>query len=149
MTTTLVIELSLFITAEEARRSLVACQPSIAMQPHLKKFLKKLSDSPVIDKARLFIKPFELVDGIGRMSLDSPKKEKEKDVISKGTLVKHGASMTCLRCGGQTQITRLEVSGPGHASLWRSWEAKWRKRCICGGSWIELSESNSFGSGYI
>ena len=114
---------------------LASCQPTAAVQGYLRHALQIMSQSTVIDKARLFIKPSELVDGIGRLGLEASRKDKDKDVISKAILTKRGNALSCLRCGGHTEIKAATSSG--HASMrWFGWEKTWVKRCICGGSWI-------------
>lgn len=117
-------------------RSLALCQPTVAMNNHLREVVQTLTNSPIIDKSRLFIKPFDLVDGVSQLSLEGPGKEKDKDVVSKGILVNRGTCLTCLRCGGKSEIGG-DVSVAGHVSLrWRAWEKMWTSRCICGGLWV-------------
>lgn len=108
------------------------------MQPSIRKFLLKLSESTIINKAKLFLKPFELMDGIGRLSLEGPKKDKKRDVVSKGVLSKLGNRLTCLRCSGQTEVGANTAGGP--VSAWSGWEQKWVNRCVCGGYWVKHSQ---------
>ncbi|KAJ7581322.1 hypothetical protein C8J56DRAFT_262447 [Mycena floridula] len=121
------------IGVDEARRILAASRPTPATQPYLRRCLLQMSESKVVDKPRLFIKPFELVDGIGQLELEGPKKDHDKDVVSKALLTKQGARLTCLRCGGKSEI-KSSPSSPGHPSV--QWQKTWVKRCICGGTWV-------------
>ncbi|KAJ7111538.1 hypothetical protein C8R43DRAFT_1159517 [Mycena crocata] len=124
--------------AGETRRSLALCEPTNVMRLHLKTAIDKLAHSPVVDKARLFIKPFELMDGVPQIS--DGRKDKAKDIISKGTLSGRGQAVVCLRCGG-----RSEIGVPGHISAkWRAFEKTWTRHCICAGAWT-LFPSNRIG----
>jgi hypothetical protein len=123
--------------ANDALRSLALCQPTSAMSVSLRKSIQKLTDSSVIDKPRLFLKSSDLVDGISRMSLvERPSKEKRRDIISKALLAQRGATLVCIRCGGQSDVGG-DTNVAGHVSLrWRAWERVWTVRCTCGGTWI-------------
>ncbi|KAF5330923.1 hypothetical protein D9619_005436 [Psilocybe cf. subviscida] len=116
------------------RRALASCQPQPAMQPHLAQLLEKISESQtIINKSTLFLKPSDLINGLGRISLTKVKGD-EKDVVTKAALLKDDAKELCLRCGGKsTIIKRLER---GISPKWRVWEQMWQLRCICGGSWV-------------
>jgi hypothetical protein len=118
-------------SAEDARRNLAICKPTPSSMTLLRKMIQQINTSKVLNKARLFIKPFELVDGMGRLSIDAPRKEKERDVISKAILPKRGLGLTCLRCGGQYEMQRSPSS-----LRWYGWEKLWMKRCVCGGVWL-------------
>ncbi|KAF8892522.1 hypothetical protein BD779DRAFT_1670216 [Infundibulicybe gibba] len=72
-------------TPDEYRKCLAGCQPTPPLQPHLRKIIQTLNQSQVLHKARLFIKPSDLVDGVSRLTLNNLKC-KEIDVISKGML---------------------------------------------------------------
>lgn len=104
------------------------------MQPHLAQLLEKISESQtIINKSTLFLKPSDLINGLGRISLTKVKGD-EKDVVTKAALLKDDAKELCLRCGGKsTIIKRLER---GISPKWRVWEQMWQLRCICGGSWV-------------
>lgn len=125
----------MFFLAEDIRTSVALCKPTPAMHSHLHKIVQQLTQPTMMDKPGLFIKPFDLVDGVMRLSLGGPRKDRDKDVVSKGMLVRRGPSLACLRCGGKSEVgTKMDA---GYASVrWRAWESMWTLRCICGGSWV-------------
>ncbi|KAG6899741.1 hypothetical protein C0993_007270 [Termitomyces sp. T159_Od127] len=87
----------------------------------------------VLTKATLFIKPHDLVDGLGNLS--TVPKDADKDIISKNLLIGVVATMKCSQCGGKTTLAD-DLSSDGSIPLpWRAWEKKWAVRCICGGRW--------------
>ncbi|KAF9013889.1 hypothetical protein BDQ17DRAFT_1230808 [Cyathus striatus] len=123
------------IDPNECRKALVACQPVPAMYTSLGFAVQKLSEGTILNKAVLFLKPEDFVDGLGRLSLDEPKNEKDHDVITKGTRVKRVTERICLRCGGKSNVnTDIKPTTPG-STRWRTWEKVWNSRCICGGLW--------------
>ena len=125
--------------AEQCRKALAACQPTAAMQHDLIQSIQTITQSPtILNKATLFIKPFELVDGVSRLCIGSQKKETESDVVNKGVLSSRGSTDICLRCGGVTEIVK-DATSIKLPSLWRTWEKRWMLRCICGGSWLSPS----------
>ncbi|CDO73540.1 hypothetical protein BN946_scf185014.g10 [Trametes cinnabarina] len=87
--------------AHELRRSLASCSPTPALKHHVRKAIDKILASQVIDRARLFIKPSDLVDGVTRLSsteLSShANKGKDIDVVNKGLLIPRQPGNTCLR----------------------------------------------------
>lgn len=117
------------------RRSLASCQPQPAMQPHLAQLLEKISESQtIINKSTLFLKPSDLVKGLGSVSLTNVKVD-EKDIVTKAALLNEDAKELCLRCGGKSTI--MTKRRDRTISLkWIVWEQMWQLRCICGGSWI-------------
>lgn len=126
-------------TVDEARLSFSKCHPVPAQYPFLRKVVHTLYTSTAIDKPRLFIKAADLVDAFANLSTSTPeqsKKEQERDVITKGVLMRHNPGLVCLRCGYRSMIGG-EVSVAGHVSLrWKTWEKMWATRCVCGGAWI-------------
>ncbi|KAJ7430710.1 hypothetical protein B0H11DRAFT_2134605 [Mycena galericulata] len=119
---------------EDTRRSLAMCEPTSAMGPHIRSAINKIAYAPVVDKPRLFIKPSELMDGVPQIL--GGRKDKTKDVISKGALSGRAQGVICLRCGGKSEVGG-SINVTGHVSpTWRSWERMWTKHCICGGAWI-------------
>jgi len=119
---------------EDTRRSLALCEPTSAMGPHIRKAINKVAYAPVVDKPRLFIKPFELMDGVPQI-VDG-RKDRAKDVVSKGTLSGRAQAVICLRCGGKSEVGG-GINVAGHVSpRWRAWERMWTKNCICGGGWV-------------
>ncbi|KAF5373666.1 hypothetical protein D9758_000628 [Tetrapyrgos nigripes] len=114
---------------KDARRSLTMCQPTTVMQARLRGFVQSISESHALHKARLFIKPHELVDGA---SQSLTKKEKTKDVVLKGLLLNRTPGLKCLRCGGRSEL------GKETARL-RIWDKMWNKNCICAGEWVVAS----------
>jgi len=122
---------------EDCRRALAACHPTDAMKPYLRELLQKVSKSEaLLNKSALFIKSYDLMDGIARLSTPKSKKGDEKDVINKGPLIMHGPKDKCLRCGGRTVTSQnTYTTGPHLHSKWRLFEMMWQFRCVCGGSW--------------
>ncbi|PBK78348.1 hypothetical protein ARMSODRAFT_947241 [Armillaria solidipes] len=126
------------IEVEETRRSFALCEPTTSMEPRLQENVKRLCESGVISKSRLYIKPHELIDGFENLSLEGPRKEQDKDVVSKGVLMKRQPCVRCLRCDGLSEAAKDGTrSGAGSVSLrWRTWERKWVPGCVCGGLWV-------------
>ena len=112
------------------------------MQHDLIQSIQTITQSPtILNKATLFIKPSDLVDGVTRLSIGSQRKETERDVVTKGVLSR-GPTDTCLRCGGVTEVVKdslLQVTTMKLQSRWRTWEKTWTLHCICGGSWLTAS----------
>jgi len=128
---------------QQHRKALAACQPSTTMHHDLIQSIQTITESPtLLNKATLFIKPFDLLDGVARLSVGSHWKETEKDVVTKGVLFSRGWTDTCLRCGGVTEVVKdalSQVTTMKLPSRWRTWEKTWTLRCICGGSWLTQS----------
>ncbi|KAF8651459.1 hypothetical protein AX16_004758 [Volvariella volvacea WC 439] len=121
------------LNLEELRKGLAACRPTGAMHLHLIEVLRKMIHSAVLDKATLFLKPAELVDGMSRMSIGSQRHERIKDVVTRGSLPDYPTHSTCLRCGGKTEE---DLTGDRERlTRWKAWERLWTLRCICGGPW--------------
>ncbi|KAJ7774497.1 hypothetical protein DFH07DRAFT_732775 [Mycena maculata] len=119
---------------EDTRRSLALCEPTSAMGSHLRNAINKVAYAPIVDKPRLFVKPFELMDGVPQI-LDG-RKGRVKDVVSKGSLSGRAQGVICLRCGGKSEIGG-GINAAGHTSeRWRAWEKMWTRHCICGGAWV-------------
>ncbi|THU88421.1 hypothetical protein K435DRAFT_842205 [Dendrothele bispora CBS 962.96] len=114
------------IDENDARRSLAICQPTLTMQSKLKGFVRSVADSQILRKARLFIKPSELIDGAPQ---PMNKKEKIRDVVLKGVVLHRVPSMSCLRCGGRSEL------GKEPGVRFRVWDKMWSRRCICAGEW--------------
>jgi hypothetical protein len=124
---------------QQCRKALAACQPTAAMQHDLIQSIQTITQSPtILNKATLFIKPFDLVDGVSRLCIGSQRKETERDVVNKGVLSSRGSTDICLRCGGVTEIVK-DATSVKMPSIWRTWEKRWMLRCICGGSWLSPS----------
>lgn len=130
------------IIAQVCQQALALCQPVTAMQSHLIKLAKQISDSEnVLNKTTLFIRPVDLVDGIARLSVDQRDKN-INDVITKSLLPKQGSMDECLRCGGMTAGSKNVAKVVGlPAARWITWERMWQIRCICGGSWLTTTIS--------
>ncbi|KAJ7709826.1 hypothetical protein B0H17DRAFT_1029380 [Mycena rosella] len=120
-------------SAEETRRSLTLCEPTTLMRSHINNAIDKVAYAPVVDKPRLFIKPFELMDGVPQIF--EGRKDKAKDVISKGTLTGRAQGVVCLRCGGQSEVGG-DIPAAHASKVWQAWERMWIKYCICGGAWV-------------
>jgi len=127
-------------SAQMCQRALANCQPVAGMQPILMKLINEISDSEkILNKTTLFIKPFDLVDGIARLSVN-PKKADGKDVITKNFLPKQGPQVECLRCGGRTMGAKNISKVVGMpAARWVIWERMWQLRCVCGGPWFTVT----------
>ncbi|KIY72204.1 hypothetical protein CYLTODRAFT_418183 [Cylindrobasidium torrendii FP15055 ss-10] len=137
------------IPPEDNWRSLAACEPTLAMQQQLVDNIRTLCNSGVISKSQLYIKPEELVDGFESLTLETPEdldapQDKDKDVITKGLLLKQVKSVKCQRCGGESEAAAgasepttgvLTVGTP--SPRWRAWERIWMTSCICGGAWVK------------
>ncbi len=123
---------------EDARKSLAACEPTISMHAYLQDNIRRLCDSGVMSKSRLYIKPTELLDGFENLSLEMPiqGQDKDKDVVSKGVLMKRPHYVQCLRCDGRSEVA-LFTSPSTNSLRWRAWEKQWIPACICGGSWVK------------
>ena len=129
--------------AQQCRKALAACQPTTAMQHDLIQSIQTITESPtILNKATLFIKPFDLVDGVSRLCIGSQRKETERDVVTKGVLFSRASTDICLRCGGVTEVVKDAISQATSIkppSRWRTWENMWMLSCICGGSWLSPS----------
>ncbi|KAG5647224.1 hypothetical protein DXG03_000759 [Asterophora parasitica] len=123
------------IDRDSCRRALVSCQPDQSMYLHLSKVIQKVTQPSVLNRPLLFIKPRDLVDGVTRLA-SAPKKDTDKDVVSKRALAGTMGSMTCVRCEGETTLAHDLVVGGTISPRWRAWEKNWAHHCICGGSWM-------------
>ena len=132
--------------AQQCRKALAACQPTATMQLDLIQTIQTITQSPtILNKATLFIKPFDLVDGVTRLCIGSQQKESDRDVVTKGVLLSQGSTDICLRCGGVTEVVKdaLSQSTSIKSLRWRTWEKLWMLRCICGGSWLTPSANEN------
>jgi hypothetical protein len=113
------------------------------MRPRLGELLQKISQSKtILNKSTLFIKPFDLVDGVARISIMNQSKNDQRDVITKGVLDKQVSKGLCLRCGGKTSVETKNPFGSNHSyPKWTVWELMWQLRCICGGSWLSYARN--------
>ena len=113
------------------------------MEHDLIQSIQTIIQSPtILNKATLFIKPFDLVDGVSRLCIGNQQKETERDVVTKGVLFSRGSTDTCLRCGGVTEVVKdalSQTTAIKSPSRWRTWEKMWMLRCICGGPWSTSS----------
>ncbi|KAI0372918.1 hypothetical protein BV20DRAFT_1014123 [Pilatotrama ljubarskyi] len=129
--------------AQELRRSLASCCPTPSLKPHVRKAIDKILSSKAIDRARLFIKPSDLVDGVNRLSVSEPgprtNKGKDIDVVNKGLLLPRRPGIVCLRCGGRSEVAMESVAGTETSIRWQTWHRTWRWRCVCGGQWAHVA----------
>ncbi|KAJ6496752.1 hypothetical protein C8R47DRAFT_1042539 [Mycena vitilis] len=130
----LLVEVKRF-SVEETRRSLALCEPTSEMGRHLRIAIQKLASGSLVNKPRLFIKPFELMDGVPQI-FDTRKKDKTKDVITKGALSGRIQGVVCVRCGGKSEVGGGMNATPHVSGNWRAWEKLWIRHCICGGAWV-------------
>ncbi|KAI0322194.1 hypothetical protein OF83DRAFT_1094908, partial [Amylostereum chailletii] len=97
------------------RQSVACCRPVSSLSPILRQIVNKIAASDAVDKPRLFIRPTDLVSGIGRVqSGEISGKEEARDVITQGVLLTSSPFCICVRCGGKTQV--VIHSGPKHKS---------------------------------
>ena len=140
---------------QELRRSLASCAPVPALKPHIRKAIDKILGSKAIDRARLFIKPSDLIDGVTRLSVSEPGlragKGKDIDVVNKGLLLPRLPGNVCLRCGGRSEVgmegaaaVGMGVSAEGSVR-WQTWQKIWKWRCVCGGQWAQVTDMSSVG----
>lgn len=127
------------VTENDCRRAFASCQPTPAMSVQLCKTLLKLTQSSILNKSTLFIKPFDLVDGVARLSIESQKTDKNQDVVTKGMLLKHSSGSSCLRCGGVSEVDNELPTSQLSSLRWRVWERMWTFRCVCGGPWLSAT----------
>ena len=105
------------------------------MQPFLVKIIRNLTQSALLHKPTLFIKPSDMMDDVEGL-LASSKKNKARDVILKRVLSgDQVTSATCIRCGGQSEVGTYFKAEQHISTRWRVWEKMWMRRCICGGEW--------------
>lgn len=122
---------SIFYTAKELQNSLSLCRPSQASFSLVDTIVTKLISSGAIDKPRLFIKATDLVIGVGKLNVSDNGKDNNRDIVSKGLLLRRDQKRVCQRCGGKSDLFAREHAPSG----WLLWENKWSARCICGGYW--------------
>ncbi|KAI0636718.1 hypothetical protein C8Q77DRAFT_1051073 [Trametes polyzona] len=135
-------------TAQDLRRSLAGCSPVPALKAHVHKAIGKILNSKAIDRARLFIKPSDLVDGVTQLSIAEPGartlKGKDVDVVSKGLLLPRQPGIVCLRCGGRSEVALENGAAATEGSVrWQFWQRAWRWRCVCGGQWVHSTNTSS------
>ncbi|RPD66418.1 hypothetical protein L226DRAFT_530522 [Lentinus tigrinus ALCF2SS1-7] len=138
-----ILQESKSLNAQDLRRSLASCSPVPALQPHIRKVINKVLTSKAIDRARLFIKPSELSDGLARLSLSDSEpaapdtlKDKNIDVVKKSALGQKKKASVCVRCGGRSEVALDVQTMDKTLSRWQTWEKAWQQRCVCGGSWL-------------
>ncbi|KAI0748585.1 hypothetical protein C8Q80DRAFT_1103764 [Daedaleopsis nitida] len=131
------------LNKQDLQRSLASCSPVPALVPHIRKVVDKVSSSKAVDRARLFIKPADLSDGITRLALSEPAgtpahglRDKNVDVVKKNALWRNKPASVCVRCGGRSDVALERRGGAeGPLSRWQTWEKSWQMRCVCGGMW--------------
>lgn len=96
--------------------------------------IAKIMQAQVVDKARLFMKADDLVDGLLGLSLSSAKKL-DRDIVSKSFLTAR-QNLTCVRCYGKSEPPIIASSRQPVANAWLLWEKEWHDHCVCGGMWI-------------
>ena len=153
-------------TETQQRLSLVSCKPMHETRSAVHTIACKITTSPVLDKMRLFIRPTDLVDGLGRLSLgdfdppsssthddaatplpdtssgtSSARKEHDRDMVTKAPLGQQREAYVCLRCGGKSDLP-VDLAEPEIGCQgWRIWEGRWASECICGGSWMTAANA--------
>lgn len=118
---------------DDARRIMATCQPSDALKPVLRQAIRKIANSPAVDKPRLFIKPADLVSGVAAFP---GKEERERDVVTKAFLLKKTNVNVCLRCGGKSEIG---LEAQSRSVKWMAWEGYAHMVCICFGPWATVA----------
>ena len=106
------------------------------MQPHLANIINSLSQSNILNKSALFLKPGDFMDDAEALSADL-QDSMGRDVILKRMFSKgHVPHAMCPRCGGKSEVGGEFTTG--HISpRWRAWEKMWKARCICGSNWMK------------
>lgn len=129
-----------FTSGSDLQRTLLAGQPHLSLMPYLQKTAEKVAGAHGINRARLFIKPGDLVDGMNHLSLsDQHLKEKQRDVITKGLLLHLPPGSVCIRCEGKSETNIADHKAKGGSVNWRIWERQWARKCICGGLWMKAA----------
>ncbi|KAF6765274.1 hypothetical protein DFP72DRAFT_870596 [Ephemerocybe angulata] len=119
------------LDANILNEALVSCRPIPSSQGHLQQVVNKMAGSEtLVDRARLFIEPFDLLDGVSRLSLNAQTKPRGLDIVTKEP-TKAGHSLICLRCGGCYLPSQI----PTTISSWGVWQRNQLDHCTCGGQW--------------
>ncbi|KAL1747551.1 hypothetical protein HDZ31DRAFT_61174 [Schizophyllum fasciatum] len=151
------------IDETQQRLSLVSCKPTHESRQTVHAIARKITTSPVLDKMRLFIRPADLVDGMGSMSLtgfdasslddagtplpesssgsSGMRKDRDRDVVTKAPLGQQPGGLVCLRCGGRSDLPSDLEDKAIACQGWRIWEGRWARECICGGAWISAAHA--------
>ena len=108
----------------------------------MRKTIDRIVASKAIDRARLFVKPAELTDGLSRLALTDRqvggpfRTDAKMDVVRKGLQWHRPDVAVCVRCGGRSDVVSERKLGFEIAlSRWQTWEKTWQLRCVCGGLW--------------
>ncbi|KAI9509649.1 hypothetical protein F5148DRAFT_1186141 [Russula earlei] len=129
--------------AADVRRSLAASHPLPTVFPLLWRNAQMVSKSNAIQKSRLFIKSKEFVSEFGKARKSSEYVREERDVVTKGILLRHRPTRACVRCEGKSQQHEiiLQEDGPVPGTIFSQWNVcrrRWLSRCICGGRWVRI-----------
>ncbi|KAK2466856.1 hypothetical protein APHAL10511_001114 [Amanita phalloides] len=120
------------LNADDCRMSLALSQPVPSMYPSLFNIIKKIDDSTILNKSKLFLKPTDLIDGVQQLSIGTERKVPEVDVVFKKPLAKQTSASVCLRCGGLSTLGS-DLFNSDISIKWRMWEKMQMPRCICYG----------------
>lgn len=99
--------------------------------------MRKMHSAGLVDKARLMMKPSEMVDGLQSDGPVKPK-DRERDIVSKSYLSPEVRCRICVRCGGKTEIHSQGDNLQRSLSRWQKFEKRTSLRCVCGGFWHTL-----------
>ncbi|KAH6918502.1 hypothetical protein BKA70DRAFT_1247385 [Coprinopsis sp. MPI-PUGE-AT-0042] len=123
------------LDVESLDEGFAACKPTASLTPYLRSICEKIIEHPtLLDKARLFVEPYDLLDGVARMSEGHKLKGKDIDIVTKQSL-HNKTQWLCIRCEGRRRSAFQSPAGP--SPKWKAWEKKFRTRCICGGAWSQ------------
>ncbi|KAH9935022.1 uncharacterized protein B0H18DRAFT_1207647 [Fomitopsis serialis] len=124
---------------QDLQQTLLSGMPHLSLSGPLRGAVEKIASNGGINRARLFIKPGDLVDGVARLSLvDKHLKDKQRDVVSKGLLLHLSTSSVCVCCEGRSETNQGDPKMRSGSAGWRVWERQWQHRCVCGGAWWKL-----------
>ncbi|KAL0946602.1 hypothetical protein HGRIS_012801 [Hohenbuehelia grisea] len=112
------------LQGEELRRSIAACTPTPALSGFLRATILKVMESNALHKARLFLKPADLVDDLARLSFGGPKKNKDRSILTKGVLPRNdpdvgscGTNPIVGKCAKPTGIVGVSALEAGRRLL--------------------------------
>ena len=126
----------------DLQQTLLGGMPYASIIPSVRGAAEKIASSDGVNRARLFIKPGDLVDGVARLALvDQHLKDKQRDVVSKGLLLHPSLSSLCVCCEGRSEINLGDLATRTGSKKWRTWSRAGEHRCICGGSWWKQANS--------
>ncbi|EPS98539.1 hypothetical protein FOMPIDRAFT_143657 [Fomitopsis schrenkii] len=126
----------------DLQQTLLGGMPRTSLIPSVRGAVEKIASGGGVNRARLFIKPGDLVDGVARLSMvDQHLKDKHRDVVSKGLLLHPAQSSLCVCCEGRSEVNVGDPKTRTGSVKWRAWTRQAAHRCVCGGAWWKLPNS--------